>query len=333
MKAALSVPVRILVALILAASALPLAAQSRQPYFDRQSAVILPDGYDPAFAYPVIVSLPWTGGTAEEFFQYYYRNFAGVDAILMFPPGRPERNHYLPDFLSFVGWYDRRVLDDLENLIARYSVNVGAIYLMGYSLGGDLGWALINRNPRLFRGAAMFGTRSSYPVNGEYLAELARRGARGYFGIGDREIPARADGIRAAYRRFRDAGIAVDLVEYPGAHVNPPANLVGSALSFLRLPGPVPVTGPAAQPGGAAEIPTPEAPAAGGAPPVASDSSRTLAAPAPPAETYSQWISDAEDWFNDPFDFDAGDDWDSWDFDSWDFEDSDFFDEPDGFFD
>lgn len=279
----------------------PLWSQSRQSYLDQRSVIILPDNYDSRLTYPLIVGLPWTGGTAEEFFLYYQDVLEDVPALLLLPPGRPQRNHYLPDFLSFVGWYDQRVMTDLNDALDSYAIDPERVYLMGYSLGGDLAWALMNRNPRVFRGAAMFGTRCSYPTSEQGFRYLVSREARAFFGIGDQEDPARSRGIQAAYRSVSSVGISARLAGYAGAHTNPNSALVAQALDFLAL---------------------------GGGQPTAETPPSTPEVDAPPAKEFDQWTREAESWFDDSFDFSVPDDWDSWSFDEDDFfgDETDFFD-------
>jgi predicted esterase len=297
-----------------------IQAQSRQSYFDDDSRVLLPDEYDPQRSYPLIITLPWTGGSSEEFLAYYRRVFADVQAIFLLPPGRPQRSHYLPDFLSFVGWYDERILADLARVGRNYSVNPEAVYLMGYSLGGDLAWALINRHPRLFRGAAMFGTRSSYPSDPARLGELAGREGRTFFGIGDREHPDRSRGIQAAYRSMSRAGVAARIEEYSGGHTNPPDSLLRLALDWLEIPGPM-VPGDLQSRDVASDRES-----------MPDEAERSEPAP-PVAESFARWSREAETFFAGGFPFDVDDDWDEWDSSEWDANSPGFFDDPDDFFD
>jgi len=233
-------------------TAAPAGAQEQWPaYLETPGEVILPVGYSSSRDYPVFVILPPTGASAMQVAGLY-----GIDParqrtfILIAPAGRPTRDEYLPDFIGFVERYERRVRSDLAHVIGEYSVDTGRIYLGGYSLGGDLSWALTVRNPALVAGAVIAGSRASYPGSDEALAALGERGGRVAFLIGDREAPVRYHGINVARERMEGAGITVTYREYRGAHVIPPVAIFRDALDWV-------IDG-AASPVAEATLPTPD---------------------------------------------------------------------------
>ncbi|MEX2443169.1 MAG: hypothetical protein WD492_06180 [Alkalispirochaeta sp.] len=203
-------------------------------YMDRRAEVVLPLRYNRTTEYPVFVVLPPTGLEASRVAQYL-----GLDPerqeefILIFPAGRPTRDEYLPDFLTFVEWYEERVLSELDSVLENYSADPDRVYLGGYSLGGDLSWALSVRNPERFAGAVIAGSRTSHPVEPEALEMLRTRGFRGSFLIGDREDPARYDGINRSRAAFADAGIEHQYREYSGAHVIPPPEIFQNEIAYV----------------------------------------------------------------------------------------------------
>ncbi|TVQ38433.1 MAG: hypothetical protein EA384_09455 [Spirochaetaceae bacterium] len=209
--------------------------------------MILPAGYNRNRSYPVFVLLPPTGVDASR-----VTSRLGLDAarqrefVLILPAGSPSRDDYLPDFLTFVAWYEERLLQDLDYVLHNYSTDPRRVYLGGYSLGGDLSWALSVRNPYLFAGAVMAGTRASHPVTSEALDVLRETGFRGAFLIGDREDPDRYRGINSARVRFEEAGIEHRYREYPGGHIMPQAQLFQQKILYVtavqRLPDPAPRT-------------------------------------------------------------------------------------------
>ena len=125
----------------------------------------------------MFVVLPPTGLEAARVAQYLGLDpQRQEDFILILPAGRPTRDEYLPDFVTFVEWYEERVLAELDSVLENYSADPERVYLGGYSLGGDLSWALAVRNPERFAGAVVAGSRTSYPVDSATLETL--RGAR-----------------------------------------------------------------------------------------------------------------------------------------------------------
>ena len=231
------------VALFLTAAAPTFAAVPRPVYFDQPSQISLPVGYNRNRAYPVFVLLPPTGVEASRIAARMGLDLARQrEFIMILPAARSTREEYLPDFLQFVEWYETRILDDLRIVLENYSADATRVYVGGYSLGGDLSWALSVRNPHIFSGAVMAGTRTSYPATGDALAVLAERGFRASFLIGDREDPARHRGINFARARFETAGIIHRYREYSGGHVMPSATILQDEIRFVtgveRLPQP-----------------------------------------------------------------------------------------------
>lgn len=225
------------------------AVDAKPVYLERRAEVVLPLGYNRATKYPVFVVLPPTGLEAARVAPYL-----GLDPerqesfILILPAGRPTRDEYLPDFLSFVEWYEERMLAELDAVLENYSADPERVYLGGYSLGGDLSWALSMRNPELFAGAVIAGSRTSYPVDAATLETLRSRGFRASFLIGDREAPARYDGINRSRDAFAETGIEHHYQEYSGAHVIPPPAVFQEEIAYVTqvasLPDPTTPTVP-----------------------------------------------------------------------------------------
>lgn len=210
------------------------ATDAKPVYLDRRAEVVLPLRYNRTTEYPVFVVLPPTGLEASRVAQYLGLDpQRQEDFILIFPAGRPTRDQYLPDFLTFVEWYEERVLAELDSVLENYSADPDRIYLGGYSLGGDLSWALSVRNPDLFAGAVIAGSRTSHPVEPAALETLRSRGFRGSFLIGDREDPARYDGINRSRTAFVETGIEHQYREYSGAHVIPPAEIFQEEIAYV----------------------------------------------------------------------------------------------------
>ncbi|MFP4206950.1 MAG: hypothetical protein ACLFSP_12635 [Spirochaetaceae bacterium] len=225
-------------ALVVLAASIPVvgtvASDLKPAYLDQRANVVLPVGYNRNTDYPVFVVLPPTGLESSRVARYL-----GLDPrrqgefILVFPAGRPTRDEYAPDFLSYVQWYEEHVLREIEFVLKNHSADRDRVYVGGYSLGGDLSWALSVRNPELFAGAVIAGSRTSHPVDGDALAALRAADFRGSFLIGNRESSARYEGINHARRRFEEAGIDHRYREYSGAHVIPPPKVFQDEIYYV----------------------------------------------------------------------------------------------------
>ncbi len=234
-----------LCAIFLLSAVFVSADNIRPAYLDRRGQVILPARYNRNRSYPVFVVVPPTGAEATQVVRLY-----GLDPqrqetfILILPEGRPTRDEYLPDFMSFVGWYEERLLADIRHVLDTYSADPDRIYLGGYSLGGDLSWALSVRNPELFAGAVIAGSRTSHPVEDEALRTLRDRGFRAGFLIGNREDPLRYRGINVARQRFEAMGVNHLYEEYRGDHVIPPTPLFQNTVLYVTDVASLPEPGP-----------------------------------------------------------------------------------------
>lgn len=199
------------------------SAQLRPTFFDQEARIVMPQNLVSGRNYPVFVVLPPTLGTSELFAPRIGLDPAIQESfILVLPAGRPRSEDYLPDFLSFVRWYEARLLLDLQRVFVEYPADRERVYVGGYSLGGDLSWALSARNPELISGAVIAGSRTSYPISPDALAEMKQRGFRGAFIIGSQEAAVRYEGINRSHARVRSAGVETLYREYPGSHSRRP---------------------------------------------------------------------------------------------------------------
>lgn len=216
-----------------------LLAQSRPRWLDSPPRLVYPAAYDATRDYPLIVWLPYTGGTAEEAWSLHRRHLRAEEWFVLLMPGRPQRSDYLPAFERFVDWYEEVLLRALGSLHQRLGREPTALVLAGHSLGGDLAWALAVRNPHRWRGVVLSGTRASHRFQPAALATLQRAGTRFAFFLGQRESVDRRQGLLRAVSSLRSAGIPVRLHEVPDlGHDLPPASQFVRALEWVLSPMP-----------------------------------------------------------------------------------------------
>ena len=205
-------------------------AQNRADFFDQPAAVVLPENYDPARSYPLIVFLPQVNASAQLLFERSGAELPKSEYIILLPAGTPLNNDYLPDFGLFVKWFEERLLKDIASNSRQYNIDTKRVILAGHSLGGDLGCALNARNPGRFAGFIVSGSRCGYSVNKAGLKALKKTAFRGAFYIGDQDQPARISGIKSAYNLFKKKGIesTFQLLTDHGHHEVPPGLFMGS---------------------------------------------------------------------------------------------------------
>lgn len=225
-----------LVAVDLAAPAqLPSAGrrEGRASYLDQPSRLYRVGSMEPGRRYPLLIVLPWTGGTSEQM----WRHLEGLVPLgayyVMLTPGAPERSDYLPRFYDYVSWLDERVGTDLEQATQQHAIDPEHTYLAGFSVGGDAGWALLLRHPERYRGALVLGARSSARPRRGARQALRERDLRIAFAIGDSDDAARIRGITRANDTARGFGVETRFETFPGRHGLPRPDRMRSLLEFL----------------------------------------------------------------------------------------------------
>ncbi len=223
---------------------------------DFEATLVLPPGYDKNKKYPVLVTYPCTGGTGywllgtekgleqskyenafAEFLKKLYPNAKErkeKSFILFMPGGRgSEADHSWQGFSMCIERYDNHVKSNLRTYAQKYNIDTTKIFAAGYSLGGDLSWALSLKNPEMYKGAVIMGSRCSYPDKGS-LAKLAKRGARFYMGMGEYEENVRIKGNNYAKSLLEKNSIPFEYYQVPGGgHVDLPADKLLEALRFI----------------------------------------------------------------------------------------------------
>ncbi|NER26418.1 MAG: hypothetical protein F6J89_02025 [Symploca sp. SIO1C4] len=159
--------------------------------------VILPASYSNKNTYPALIILPYTGGTpADTFDREFAEQYAAHTEnpfIILLPAVRGSEDDYaLPGaFTATIERYENLIKNNLEVLMPKYNIDPSGVVLGGYSLGGDLSWALNVRNPSRFRGAIVIGSKSTYP-GASNMSQLAANGSRFFMIMGEQDENLRA---------------------------------------------------------------------------------------------------------------------------------------------
>jgi len=194
--------------------------------------VLLPRGYDDSRRYPVVVLLPASNGRADQLLRYYQPPRDAI-VVLAAGVGAPADYRTGERWTRTVERYERQLRADLEALGNDRRIDASRVVLVGFSMGGDLAWALALRNPSLVSGAVVMASRASYRGRPGDLRTLADRGARFYFTMGEDEERSRIAGNEAARRLLDSEGVAHRYRRIPGGHVRAPADVFEEALDYV----------------------------------------------------------------------------------------------------
>ncbi|MGH8530214.1 MAG: alpha/beta hydrolase-fold protein [Nevskiales bacterium] len=228
-------------ALLLVAA--PAQAQRYQVRELEDVRVVVPVKLEKGRRYPAMVFLPYTGGTPTSAFSNYLaraysRSRLAENLILILPDSdETDDGDYddHEDWAETVEDWDIIVEAALAQTLARYPVDEKRIFVGGYSMGGDLSWALALRRPQRYAGALVMGSRCSWraPASMKALAKLQRRFT---FLMGSKESPSRVQGMEKAVRLLERKGIPTRYRRYPAGHRPPPGSGMVVVMEELLLP-------------------------------------------------------------------------------------------------
>jgi predicted esterase len=146
--------------------------------------------------------------------------------------GSPDDYRTAAAWSGTIDRYEREVRADLRALTARLRVDTTRFVVAGFSLGGDLAWALTLRNPDLLHGAIVMASRATYrPAPG---LVPALRDVRFFLTMGSADDPTRRRLARAAADLLERFGIEHRFLMLPGvAHEPAPLATFAAALDFV----------------------------------------------------------------------------------------------------
>ncbi len=215
----------ILIIFLSPSASLFAATQARPPYLDEPVKLEIIGRLEAGEKYPLVIFLPFTTGSAS---IYYSRvaPYVGLENYLaIIPQGAVETGDYLPDFFSYIKWYEQRLLTDLQEIMKNYPVDPARIYVTGFSVGGDLSWALMIRRKELLAGALILGSRCSYAPTQKDLKYLKEHKKRIVLLIGNEDLPERVRGMEAASKLSEKNGLTYWHWQFGGEHIIPPTEM------------------------------------------------------------------------------------------------------------
>ncbi len=133
--------------------------------------VSLPEGYDPARPYPLVLAFHGRTSSNAQVQRYYGLERSGTEAIYVYPSGIPETggSSWTADETGGLAFFDSL----LDTLVTRYCVDLGRIFAVGHSLGASYVNLLGCHRGDLLRGvAAVAGGRPYAECRGKTAALL-----------------------------------------------------------------------------------------------------------------------------------------------------------------
>lgn len=214
----------------------PLAAAAGRSVRTAQDSVVhLPDASGPR---PALILLPFTGGDAQRLHDWRYAETLPALArelglIVVVPQGRGRGD----DYATGEAWnrtlqgYSQRLAADADEIVRAHGADPKRIVLAGYSMGGDLAWALPQRDPERYAGAVVMGSRASFRAKGA-LERLSARGFHYFMFMGEHEEAARKQGMDGARVALVKANISFENAAATEGHIPAPPEVFDRAVRY-----------------------------------------------------------------------------------------------------
>jgi len=174
-----------------------------QPY-----RVYIPNGYDGAKEFPLVIALHGMGGNENSYFDAYQRGAFKVEAekrgyLVACPKGRLPASMY-------TGTAEQDVMDVIAEMRQAYKVDPQRIYLTGHSMGGYGTWSVAMNHPELF--AALAPIAGGGNIAG--MAKIAHIPQIVIHGDNDKTVPVERS--RVMVEAAKTAKTEIKYVEVPG---------------------------------------------------------------------------------------------------------------------
>jgi hypothetical protein len=207
---------------------------SFQTTINERCKIILPSNYDNSKSYPLVIFMPFTGGTGQDYFEGYLYEIGqptentisnkSLDNIisglsengypknkefiaLLLPEAGSTKDHSWQGFTACIYRHENRILTDIDYYSSLYSIDKSNVVLAGFSLGGDLSWAISQRYPSRIKGIIISGTRCGYYENGS-MTKLKDNSFKAFIAMGRSEAKVRLDGAMAASNKLNNASVS-----------------------------------------------------------------------------------------------------------------------------
>jgi predicted esterase len=216
------------------------------------SIIVAPSGISKKDKCAVLFVLPFTGGVSSKYMRVYFNDWnpyakwqtdydlflnklaPSTPVILVMVSGNTSRqDHDAKGFANAIARFDAQLKKDLILVEKKYSIDKSKLYLTGFSLGGDLSWAISQKNPGMFKGAVVAGTRCGYRANSGFTSQK-KNDFKIYLATGQLESPVIVKGIEQAKTDLTYFGIEHMFYEIPNVgHKMLPEEKFLEALRFV----------------------------------------------------------------------------------------------------
>lgn len=192
---------------------------------NEQVDIEVPKDYTPTQAYPVIFVFPGIGGWMPEIRDIH----SGSKAIIVRMYGSQTMEGGFEQTLKRC---ENQLFSITNNLHQRYFVDSAKSILVGYSLGGDVTFAVAQRHPLTFRRIMILSSRCTYRME---PVPVGIEGQRYFFLMGDNDVRLPQQQQACAY--VDSCGAQTEQCIVPGlGHTAVPSTYIEQGLEMMNKP-------------------------------------------------------------------------------------------------
>ncbi|HAD82800.1 MAG: hypothetical protein A2509_00475 [Candidatus Edwardsbacteria bacterium RIFOXYD12_FULL_50_11] len=179
-----------------------------------QPVVLLPEGFDPGKKYPLLIAMHGFGGEPVNFSKAFKAAGSKKGYIVCCP--------YAPEVMgkNSFNWgeweqADRRIMETIALLKAKYQIDEKRMIIAGFSQGGYYSYYLGLKHPDIFIGSIPIGPGYGTELD-PLMAEAAKNKIIFYVLMGELEPEERIEKNIQAIRQFTKAGITASFNFFSG---------------------------------------------------------------------------------------------------------------------
>ena len=179
-----------------------------------QPVVLLPEGFDPGKKYPLLIAMHGFGGEPVNFSKAFKAAGSNKGYIVCCP--------YAPEVMGQASFNwgeweqaDRRIMETIALLKAKYQIDEKRMIIAGFSQGGYYSYYLGLKHPDIFIGSIPIGPGYGTELD-PLMAEAAKNKIIFYVLMGELEPEERIEKNIQAIRQFTKAGITASFNFFSG---------------------------------------------------------------------------------------------------------------------
>ena len=200
---------------------IPWACFAQQPKPNQKYLVQLPIGYNENIKYPLFVAILWYDGTAQQQVNEW-KFYANKEKYILLCPQFNE------GYQQFRGREDKKLIEIIEEVEKKFSIDQGNIFLVGFSGGAQFVHRFAFKHPGYLKAACIMSA-GDYDVPPD---SLEAKKIKYFVAVGEEDERFKA--TEHFYQQLKNKGYDAVFESVPMAGHTMSSNFKGRVIAFLR---------------------------------------------------------------------------------------------------